>query len=170
MKESDVDISSFPIVKKSDIVDNQSTLIPLSMLIHSKPIIHTRTSGSTGIHMDIYWTKSDYFYSMMPLWYKRYKWYGILPSDRFCTFYSFSEYGTNIPYEYEKSSLRISKSLFINNDIEKVVELINAFHPILMIIQPFIAQELVCYIESNNIIFTNSIKFNAFNLLSLCLI
>lgn len=66
-----------PVVDKNLVVsEGKSSLSPsaIPLLLRDK-LISSRTSGSTGKYMEIYWREDDYKKSMLPLWYYRNRYY-----------------------------------------------------------------------------------------------
>lgn len=106
-------------------------------LLYSDGLIRSHTSGSTGIHMDVWWRKNDFRNSLLPLWLRRAKIGGIKPNDRVCIFNSFSD--SPELFRYEKNSLFVSKSDLSESGLLKIYEVIAKFQPKWMLLQPSMA-------------------------------
>lgn len=91
-----VDISSWdfiPVLSKREAIKNLGRLINpkyWAMQIRGQ-LLQGSTSGSTGEILPVYWDKSDFMRSLLPLWIYRRKQYGILPNDKLVYFYSIRE-------------------------------------------------------------------------------
>ena len=98
-----------PILERNQIISEETFVMAPSAvpLLMANKLIFARTSGSTGKYMKIWWKKEDYNKSMLSLWYYRKKYYGILPQDKMCYFYTTHNVG-----EEEKSFLRKSEMGF----------------------------------------------------------
>lgn len=132
-----------PIIEKSFFVQQeQSPLSPEgTILLLQEKLIHLRTSGSTGKYMDIYWKKEDYKKSMLSLWWYRYLYYGILPKDKMCFFYSI---GSREEQCCENNKeLGFSKSNLTRERMKSIYEKMLDFKPKWLLLQPSIAQ-LLC--------------------------
>ena len=81
---------NYPIVDKKMVQQNiDSVFSPEYMMdLLSDRLEHVMTSGSTGDCLDILWKKDQNIKSLMPLWIKRKKYYGILPKDKRCYFFT----------------------------------------------------------------------------------
>lgn len=102
------DWEAIPLIDKDLYVESKIPYIPFNrvMDLDNEKLIHDRTSGSTGKYLDIYWDKADYNYSMLPLWFYRYKYYGIMPNDKLCYFYTARDVG-EIENKYYESKNRM---------------------------------------------------------------
>lgn len=132
-----------PIVEKNYFLQQEISALSSEgiALMLQKKLIHLRTSGSTGKYMDIYWKEEDYKKSMVSLWWYRYKYYGILPKDKMCYFYSIRS-GKEECCENEKE-LGFSKSNLTWERIKKIYDKMLDFKPKWLLLQPSIAQ-LLC--------------------------
>lgn len=55
-----------------------------------KSLYVNATSGTSGKPVEIYWNKDDMLRSNLCLWRKRHRFYGITPSDKFCSLHTIS--------------------------------------------------------------------------------
>lgn len=164
-----------PILEKSIVVKNGESALAISaipLLLNGK-LISSRTSGSTGKYMEIYWKEDDYKRSMLSLWYYRSRYYGIKPSDKLCFFYTIHNVGESEDlYFYDKNSLGFLKA---NIDIEYLAEVyrkMQEYKPVWLMLQPSMAillcecidrykldrLESVKYIEFSGEILTDSVR------------
>ena len=129
-----------PIVDKRKVIDNgQSVLTPEGLVqLYRENLIHSRTSGSTGEYMDIYWKPEDYKKSMLPLWWGRYHYYGILPTDRMCFFNTLHPEGKDEDIR-NKNNLGFSKSNLTDLRMKEIYEKMLEFQPKWLLLQPSIA-------------------------------
>lgn len=80
-----LDILSYPIVTKKDYIENGDLMLANG---HDKTKLKVqKTSGTTGIPLNIYETYDEYYNQVMPLWRNRKKYYNIRTSSRKLTFY-----------------------------------------------------------------------------------
>lgn len=112
-------------------------------LMYSNQLIRSHTSGSTGLHTDVWWRKKDYRNSLLPLWMKRYKTAAITPNDKVCIFNAFSSTGKML--QYDKQILLISKVDLSEEGLKKIYHAICEFQPRWMLLQPSMAM-LLCEI------------------------
>ena len=75
-----------PILKKETVQMNTSAFLSNEMGQFNVEL--DRTSGSTGKILNVYWDKNDRIKSLLCLWTKRKKYYGIIPSSKCCYFHS----------------------------------------------------------------------------------
>lgn len=164
-----------PILEKNIVVKNGESALAISaipLLLNGK-LISSRTSGSTGKYMEIYWKEDDYKRSMLSLWYYRSRYYGIKPSDKLCFFYTIHNVGESEDlYFYDKNSLGFLKA---NIDIEYLAEVyrkMQEYKPVWLMLQPSMAillcecidrykldrLESVKYIEFSGEILTDSVR------------
>lgn len=163
-----------PVLERNQIISEETSVMAPSAvsLLMANKLIFARTSGSTGKYMEIWWKKEDYNKSMLPLWYYRNKYYGILPQDKMCYFYTVH----NVEEE-EKSFLRKSELGFskMNLTMERLSDIwheMKEFQPKWLMLQPEIAMllckcmdryglariESVQYIEFSGEILTDTIR------------
>lgn len=173
--ESIEEWNDIPIIEKNTVVKNGESALAVSAipLLMNGKLISSRTSGSTGKYMEIYWKEDDYKRSMLPLWYYRSRYYGIKPEDRLCFFYTIHQIGkSEDTYFYEKNSLGFLKS---NLDMEYLAEIykrMQEYKPVWLMLQPSMAVllcecmdrynlgrlESVRYIEFSGEILTDSVR------------
>lgn len=152
----------YPTMEKSDIIAVSIDLVApryLSELYQGK-FIETFTSGSTGECLKIYWSKKDYMKSMFSLWYWRKRFYGIMPEDRYCKFYTLSEVGYTEPKTIlHKQGLLFSKSDLTEARLLQIYHEMIEFQPKWLLLQPSIAELLCSTIQNNNLPQITSIKY-----------
>lgn len=95
------------------------------------------TSGSTGQCMTVYWDKAQQKKSLMPLWYLRRKYYGILPEDKYCSFYTTRVEQGHCPEKmlYE-NGLSFSKLGLTESRLLEIYEELVAYEPVWILAQP----------------------------------
>lgn len=97
------------------------------------------TSGTTGMCLEISWLLEDIKMSLMPLWLRRLKKYGILPGDRLCTFYSSRQYTReNNWYQFSGNELAFAKEELNEERLMEIYEMLVSNHIKWMIVQPSI--------------------------------
>lgn len=133
---------AIPYVEKARFVEEEMDCISYKYLskLHQNKLLHYRTSGSTGMYMDIYWDDADWKRSMSTLWLYRKKYYSISPNDKMVYFYTFrGELDNGSEYVKNTFSLGISKLLLNEKRIQEVYLKIYNYSPKWMILQPSVA-------------------------------
>lgn len=95
------------------------------LLENSSQMQHVFTSGTSGQCLEVCWLLEDTKKSLLPLWLKRMKQYGIVPQDCLCTFFSAKRYDkepnwyiqTNREISFAKEDLYEKRMLEIYNKI-----------------------------------------------------
>lgn len=157
---SEIDIDQFPIINKKHFRSEYNEF--LSSSYDKKDLSCSGTSGSTGIPLKIYKSKSDELNSGLAEWMFRIKNYGIKPKDKFCSFHLFRnvEDKAETPLYFESAN-NLSFSAFALQDIhlKKYVELMQEFQPIWFFSMPSSLFILASYMKHNNIKPPSSIKY-----------
>lgn len=122
------------------IIGNASMVTPriIPMMMSGK-LIYARTSGSTGMYTEIFWTQNDYKKSMLQLWYYRKKYYDILPEDRLCYFYTIENVGDKQEFVLEKNKFGFSRMNLSMERLYKIYQRMAQFQPKWMLLQPSMA-------------------------------
>ena len=87
-----------------------------------------RTSGTTGIPMQIIWDENDYFSSIMNHWKFRSKTFGITPQSKMCT--SLKNLPGDKLFQIQNNKLTISIKRLNYETIPQIIEAINHFSPV----------------------------------------
>ena len=143
------DWEKVPIVTKNEIILSRQSVVPYRYYarLGNGRISCEHTSGSTGKCMDVYWDNREMAKSMAPLWLARKKYYGILPQDRYCYFYTLRKIGEpDAEQEYFKNGLGFSKVNLTDERIHSIYERMLAFQPVWLLLQPSIAVVLARYV------------------------
>ena len=157
-KELGIDINNIkeleelPTITKEQVMLNNSIIANDAIpLMYSNKLIERHTSGSTGKYMNIYWKKSDYNMSMLPLWVKRKKHYGINPDDKMCFFYTMIEVENEHDTYSNKTQLGFSKSKLDDDNLHKVFRQMREFSPKWLQLQPSIGLLLCQFMDKYDI-------------------
>lgn len=137
--------NAVPYVNKERFVESDSDCISVKYIsrLYQNKLMCLRTSGSTGMYMNIRWDSADYNRSMLPLWMLRKKYYSIKPADKLVYFYTTRTTGAKEKdYEYSKNSMGISKALLSTDMIRNVYINIYEYNPDWMMLQPSVAMML----------------------------
>lgn len=148
LHEDSFNWENIPIVDKNDLIMKNNAFMSNDYLGYfvRNELIYSQTSGSTGKCVDIYWYPADCNRSLLPLWMRRKKYYGINPHDKFCYFFTGRELGNiDIDIEYLDTSMGICKSDLNDEKMIEIIGRIRAFEPRWMILQPSIAV-LLCQV------------------------
>lgn len=162
-----------PVIEKNTVISHDSIIsAPYIMSYYRNELMHTRTSGSTGKYMDIYWDPKDYNKSMLPLWLLRRKYYGISAKDRMCYFYSMVQLTEQSDVVQQDNVLGFSKLNLTNEKVKGIYDQMLEFKPRWLMLQPSIAMllckcmdlyslpklESVTYIEMTGEMLTEQVK------------
>lgn len=134
----------------------------------SADLIIKRTSGSSGKYLRVYWSGKDSTRSLFELVLLRRRYYGIEPSDKFCSFYTTLyqsnklENASDIPKKNLFAggrNLAFSKIGITEKHLDFYYRNIMEFKPVWLFIQPSIAYLISCYISDNGFDIPESIKY-----------
>ena len=83
---------------------------------------HVFTSGTSGQCLEVCWLLEDTKKSLLPLWLKRMKQYGIVPQDCLCTFFSAKRYDKE-PNWYIQTigKYHLQKKIYMRNECWKFI-------------------------------------------------
>ena len=129
----------YPIVDKKMVLENKNSLFSPEYIgdLYSDRLQRVITSGSSGDCLEIYWKQRDAIRSLTSLWVKRKKYYGIVPCDRRCYFFTTKiEGGREIDVEQSEYGLGFCKTDLSPERLLEIYEKMNAFEPKWIIIQP----------------------------------
>lgn len=155
-----------PIIEKNTVVESEESSLAVSAisLLISGKLISSRTSGSTGTYMDIYWKEDDYKRSMLPLWYYRRKYYGIKPDDKLCFFYTIHNVGKSEDlYFYEKNSLGFLKANLSMEYLADIYIKMKEYKPVWLLLQPSMAVLLCECMDRYGLDSLESVKYIEFS-------
>ena len=127
-------------------------------------LLRRTTSGSSGEPLSVYWDKADYDRSTMSLWRFRKKYYNISPSARQLNFtlnqYQVTHRITGLEYSVNKNVISFSRSSFLKSkDYDMFYNLMMNFQPEWIYIQPFVLNDIVCYLKENKLLLPNSVRY-----------
>lgn len=129
----------YPIVEKKMLLENMdANFSPQYMMDYlSDELERVLTSGSTGDCLEIFWKKEQNIKSLLPLWKKRERYYGITPRDRRCSFFTTKIVeGEELQIEKTRYGLGFSKMDLSENRILDIYDKMLEFNPKWMIVQP----------------------------------
>ncbi len=110
------------------------------------------TSGTTGICLEILWLLEDVKSSLMPLWLRRWKLYGIRPQDQLCTFFSSRRYGQESKwYQLSGNELAFAKEALDEEHLLHIYEMMVENKVRWMILQPSILLILYRFMNRRNL-------------------
>ncbi len=154
--------SELPPLEKDEIINDALQIMMPEYLYKYKDndFMPFWTSGSTGKCLELYWKLADCRRSLYPLWYYRYKFYGIYTWDKHIKFNTISGIENNEPWMVERDySLEFSKSNLNEQKLLDIYKAIFDYKPVWLLLQPCIA-ELLCWVkEKNNLLTIDSVKY-----------
>lgn len=138
-------LEDYPVLERNQLIEEETAvLMPWAEMLRMQgKLICGRTSGSSGKYMEIFWTREDYHRSMLPLWFYRYKYYGIRPDDRVCYFYTIRSLDGMEDMVQRKAELGFSKSNLTMQRISRILDKMEEFQPEWLMLQPSVAM-LLC--------------------------
>ncbi len=142
----------YPVIDKDIVRERKDALFaPEYMMDYlGGRLEHVMTSGSTGDCLDIFWEKTHNIKSLISLWRKRKLWYGIMPDDRRCYFFTTKIVGgEELMVERTAHGLGFSKMDLSQDKIISIYEEMLSFDPKWMIVQPSIIMLFMKAIQYN---------------------
>ncbi len=165
-------LEDFPPIQKKDIIQNPDAFISEEYSrfpLMDKQLI-ARTSGSTGTYLKIHWDRRNYIESMIETWLLRKRYYGILPQDKQCGFFTTIYEGNKLVAYTEGQNTLVQKNKITFNrnnldkeKIEKIYKEIYAFDPKWMMLQPSNAMLLAQCIEEKKLPKLRNLQFIELN-------
>ena len=161
------DLPRLPVLTKEQIQESPDKFLSEDYLYYpkNKDLIICRTSGSTGKFLKIYWSKQDDIRSKFHLWRMRNKYYNIEPQDKFCSFHT-TVYTNNKLVNmldsmifYNGRNLSFNKANMGFENIEEYYKKITEFKPKWLFIQPSIAFLIAEYLDKNNLVVPEELKY-----------
>lgn len=143
-----------PLLSKDRIVKRMADLAaPRYLFWENTPRMQSVfTSGTTGVCTEILWLVEDVKLSLMPLWMRRLKRYGISPKDRLCTFYSLTQYAKETDwFRSNDHELLFAKEELNEERLSTIYNTIKTYQVKWMILQPSILQLLYQFMKKNNL-------------------
>lgn len=158
-------LEDFPYVEKIMLSNNEFSLLSddyKGMAVDT--LLRRTTSGSSGMPLNVYWDKSDYVRSTMSLWRFRKKYYDISPSSRQLNFtlnqYQIAHQITGLEYTINKNVISFSRSSFLKaEDYDAFYNAMSDFQPEWIYIQPFVLNDILCYLMENKLSLPNSVRY-----------
>ncbi len=149
----------FPPLKKQDVLDNPDLMISDEYKNQKiKQLRVERTSGSTGLFMNVFWNPEEFYQSNLNVWRLRKKWYNISPFSK-CLSFSTLEYAGSrvykpeeIDFDYSQRSMYVSKQILNDLPIE-TIDSILSFDPEWIRIQPSILVRLTTIMKKKDVTF-----------------
>lgn len=161
------DFNKLPLVTKDMVMDNpkEFTSSDCNRYLYKKNLTVRRTSGSTGRYLKVYWNAHDDVRSLLGLWYRRKKFFNIVPSDKYCFFYT-TDYAYNrFVAEYKDTIYIVDKLLGfskINLTPERIYDIylqMKQFQPVWIMMQPSIAMLLAEVIRKQDLGRIDSLRY-----------
>lgn len=158
------------LIKKNDLQKHKSKILNKNYVYQDiNSLVISRTSGSSGEPLEVYWTLDDYIKSNLCLWRLRKQYYGV-DSNSACVCFHAILYNKSIPMEPKKivylnggTILSFSKFYLEDADLDEYWNYIEKYQPKWMLIQPSVAYRLKAYMEKKNLRLPNSIRYIELN-------
>ena len=151
-------IKEFPIITKDDVKNGFGNIVNYDLL--SSSYIIAKTSGSSGLPLDIYWNEFDYLNSLKEIWKCRMN-CGVTPHDRFVSAHILFEVN-NLIYKNKiiinKNNMSISKVFMNDESLMSYYESIMEFDPKWMLLPPSFLYGFLLFLEKNNLRFSKHVK------------
>ena len=156
------DFEQLPVISKEQMIQELGrNLAPEYMVDYlTGKLDRVLTSGSTGQCMSIYWDEAQQKKSLMPLWYLRKKYYGIMPGDKYCSFYTTRVLkGRCMDKVVHKQALSFSKLGLSESRLLEIYKELLAYEPVWILVQPSMAMLLIQTAEKNGLAAPASVKY-----------
>ena len=130
---------NYPVVDKRMVGQRMDAVFSAEYILDylSDRLERVLTSGSSGDCLEIYWKKGQNIKSLLSLWAKRKKYYGILPDDRRCYFFTTKIVdGKEVEYEETENGLGFNKMNLSEDKVLDIYKRMLEFNPKWMIMQP----------------------------------
>lgn len=159
-----LDITQWPILTRKELQENRYNMFSDGYRdkFFNQQLHRQSSSGSSGIPINVYWDKTDWYASNMSMWRRRLKYNKIHPHDKYVIFTlnaSGIKNKNNISLFINSPSnvLIANTSLIFERKDEPIwAKTISEFNPVWLYIQPFILNRLIeTYIEYNIAVPTN---------------
>lgn len=159
-----LDITQWPVLTRKELQENRYNMFSdgYKDKFFNQQLHRQSSSGSSGMPINVYWDKKDWYISNMSMWRKRQRHNGIHPNDKYVIFTlnaSGIKRKDNVSLFVNDPSnvLIINASLvFERKDELTLAKIISDFNPVWLYIQPFILGKLIeTYIEYNISLPTN---------------
>jgi phenylacetate-CoA ligase len=160
-------ISEYPVLTRQLLQENRYNIFSdgNTSKYYYQQLRRQTSSGSSGIPVNVYWDYKDYYSSTLILWRKRLKYYGIHPNDR-CVMFTLNAFNVKsnndaLYYKNEPENiLNINIPLIHqDNNFEKLIELINNFHPKWLYIQPTVLSKLLSLYHNSDVAQPSSLEY-----------
>lgn len=154
-----MDIAQVPILTRKQLQENRFHMFSegYKSKYFARQLHRQSSSGSSGIPINVYWDKREWYSSNLSLWRKRQQWYGIRPLEK-CVIFTLSAFEVKADYEKLFYINKPSNILSINISLvhteeqyHKLVKLINEFEPKWLSVQPFVLNRLIQIYKKYNI-------------------
>lgn len=161
------DITQYPILTRQQLQENRYNMFSegYKTKYFNQELRRQASSGSSGIPVNVYWDRKDWYVSNLSLWRKRLKWHGICPNDKYVIFtlnaFNIKSEGNTVLFINEPSNVLIINVSLIHSDNEYkiIAEKILEFNPIWLYIQPFILNKLIQAFTANRINIPSTLQY-----------
>lgn len=146
-----LDINQWPILTRKELQENRYNMFSdgYKDKFFNQQLHRQSSSGSSGIPIDVYWDKNDWYASNMSMWRRRLKHNNIYPHDRYVIFtLNASGIGkkndVSLFVNNPSNILIVNTSLILERKDElTLVKKISEFNPVWLYVQPFILNKLI---------------------------
>lgn len=132
-------------------------------------LLVSRTSGSTGEPLEVFWLPDDFMKSNLCLWRLRKRYYGIDSTSKFVSFHSII-YNKSKPIKNKRImlmkngvNLSFSKFHLSNSDLTEYFSEMEKFLPEWLMVQPSVALEIMDYCKNHNKRLPNTVRYIELN-------
>lgn len=158
-----LDITQWPILTRKELQENRYNMFSDGYRdkFFNQQLHRQSSSGSSGMPINVYWDKNDWYVSNMSMWRMRLKHNNVHPCDKYVIFTlnasNIKNHNTLLFVNNPSNVLIVNTSLIIQRKDEfALANAISEFNPKWLYIQPFILNKLAeTYIEYNIAIPTN---------------
>lgn len=141
--KSGCDMKLLPFTTKDMIIHENERMLSSEYFSkkNQNELAKCRTSGSTGKCLMIQWDKAEYKKSLLPLWFERKKAANIFPWDRYCYFFTTTNYKDKetVYVEHDRNGLGFNKSELSEDTMIDIYKIMLDYNPVWLLLQPSIA-------------------------------
>lgn len=152
-----LDITQWPVLTRKELQENRYNMFSdgYKNKFFNQQLHRQSSSGSSGMPINVYWDKNDWYISNMSMWRKRLKYNNVHPNDK-CVIFTLNasspkEESIELFVNNPPNVLIVNASLVFERKDELILaKTISDFNPVWLYIQPFVLNRLIeTYIKND---------------------
>ena len=162
-----LDITQWPVLTREELQENRYNIFSdgYKDKFFNQQLHRQSSSGSSGMPINVYWDKKDWYASNMSMWRRRLKYNNIFPNDKYVIFTlnasgRKSTDGLALYINNPPNVLIINAGLFFEKNNDSIlVNAISDFNPTWLYIQPFILNKLMESYADHNVTPPSNLRY-----------